>query len=194
MPRHRTNPIGALGTRSHPDVRGARQCISRCARKPSSPSPQRPDSVRHPQIRGRRPGRARCRHSGGMSAILVRVARLGVLCAIVAAVATGGPDRRPPRSARRRRSGGATTPSRVALARDAAARRRAVRRAGPRLRARPSWDRSRCPVGTAVRSPAAGIVAFAGSVAGRESSPSTTAGARHNARARHGTGRDRRCG
>lgn len=105
-----------------------------------------------------------------MSAILVRVARLGVLCAIVAAVATGGAGpaaaEDPPVAA----EAAATTddavsewlwpvtpPHVVALfvapAHDYGPGHRGIDLAAP--------------VGTAVRSPAAGIVAFAGSVAGR---------------------------
>lgn len=104
-----------------------------------------------------------------MSAILVRVARLGVLCAIVAAVATGG-------------AGPAAAEDPPVAAEAAAATDDVSGWLWPvmpphvvALFVAPAHDYGpghrgidlAAPVGTAVRSPAAGIVAFAGSVAGR---------------------------
>ena len=113
-----------------------------------------------------------------MSAILVRVARLGVLCAIVAAVATAGAG---PAAAAGAGPAAAEDPPVAAEA--AATTDDAVSGwlwpvTPPHVVApfvAPAHDYGPghrgidlgAPVGTAVRSPAAGIVAFAGSVAGR---------------------------
>jgi hypothetical protein len=161
----------ALGTRSHPDMRGARP-VYQSVRSP--PSRLLGEARRGRPSRG--DARPRAFPTGG-----IRRSR-----------ARRSPGRLPVHPSARRVDGCGceVTPGRVLLPAAIVAALLASRRAvGPGHR---GIDLG-APVGTAVRSPAAGIVAFAGSSRDAGSSPSTTAGARHNARGRR-LGRDRRCG